>query len=78
MATNTVVRGEKKKLSQRSKVFFMGVWAELKKVHWPTKQEIAKYTLVVLTAVLLMAIVLGVLDTVFSWCITKLLSLAGV
>ncbi len=78
MATNTAVRGEKKKLSQRSKAFFTGVWAELKKVHWPTKQAIAKYTLVVLTAVLLMAIVLGVLDTVFSWCITKLLSLAGV
>jgi len=77
MATNTAVRGDKKKFSQRSKAFFSGVWAELKKVHWPTKKEILTYTLVVLVSVLIMAVVMGVFDTIFSWCITKLLSLVG-
>lgn len=40
--------------------------AEVKKVNWPTRQEAFRLTLVVLGVTISMAIILGVLDYVFS------------
>lgn len=38
-------------------------WAELKKVHWPDREETAKYTGVVLTTVALVAVMIWVVDS---------------
>jgi len=55
----------------RMKGFFKGVWSELKKVHWPTKKQLATYTGVVIFAVLIMAIAISVFDlaisSLFEW-----------
>jgi len=53
------------------KGFFKGVFAELKKVHWPTRKQLITYTGVVIFAVLIMAVVISA----FDWIITGLLSL---
>lgn len=42
--------------------FFRGVGTELKKVSWPTRQELFKYTLVVLVTVTLMTVFITMLD----------------
>lgn len=39
---------------------------ELKKVTWPTKQELIANTIVVLIAVVLCALLIWVVDTIFS------------
>ncbi len=39
---------------------------ELKKVTWPTKQELIANTVVVLVAVVLCAVLIWVVDTIFS------------
>ena len=49
------------------------VFGEVKKLSWPTKKELASYTLTVLAFIVLMSIVIGVLDFVFG----KGLSLLG-
>lgn len=46
-------------------------WAELRRVNWPTRQETAKMTLVVIVFSLLIAAFLGVLDTFFQFLIGK-------
>ncbi|MDO4581571.1 MAG: preprotein translocase subunit SecE [Bacillota bacterium] len=65
----------RKKSSGKLKGFFKGVWAELKKVHWPSKKELATYTGVVLVAVLAMAVAISVFDWVISTVIELALSL---
>lgn len=44
---------------------------ELKKVNWPTRKEIVKYTLIVIGASFFVAFFLGGLDFLFTWLISK-------
>ncbi|MGF7186885.1 preprotein translocase subunit SecE [Desulfitispora alkaliphila] len=48
---------------ERAKRFLRNVWAELKKVHWLDKTQLIKYTGVVLTAVVIIAVLLWVIDS---------------
>ena len=45
--------------------FFKDSYAELKKVTWPSREEVGSSTRVVLVSVLIFAVILGVLDYVF-------------
>ncbi len=50
----------------RSITFLQEVWAELKKVHWPTRKETYAATAVVLVVVGIIAIFLGTVDFALS------------
>lgn len=71
-------RNQPKKANQggRIKAFFKGVWSELKKVHWPSKKQLASYTGVVIVTVLVMAIAISVFDWVISSLIELVLGLS--
>ena len=58
----------------RSMEFLQECWAELKKVHWPTRKETQAATLVIIIGVTIIAIYLGVVDFVLSWIIHRALS----
>ena len=58
----------------RSREFLQECWVELKKVHWPTRQETQAATIVVIIGVTLVAAYLGIVDTVLSWIIRRALS----
>lgn len=60
----------------RAKGFFKSVWSELKKVHWPSKKELATFTGVVIVSCAAMAIVISVFDWVVSSLLNLLLGLA--
>lgn len=45
--------------------------SELKKVDWPTREQAIKYTLIVISASLIVALFLGGLDYLFSFLINK-------
>jgi preprotein translocase subunit SecE len=63
----TAPREKKPNVFSRIALFIRQVFAELRKVVTPTRQELLKFTLVVLGfVVVMMAIVYG-LDFVFSW-----------
>jgi len=54
---------------------FLGeVWAELKKVHWPTRKETYAATVVVVVITLIVAIFLGVVDFAISYLVQSILS----
>ena len=44
---------------------------EAKKVNWPTRKEILKYTLIVIGVSIMVAILLGGLDFVFIFLLNK-------
>ncbi|WP_163102740.1 preprotein translocase subunit SecE [Peribacillus alkalitolerans] len=47
---------------QRITEFFRGVVREMKKVSWPKRQELTKYTITVLATVVIMALFFTVVD----------------
>ncbi len=46
----------------RSVNFLQEVWAELKKVYWPTRKEVSAATMVVVSVVVVIAFFLGLVD----------------
>lgn len=62
--SNDIVTPEKK--SGGIVGFFKGVASELKKVVWPTRDELANYTGVVFIAVAFVCALIWICDTVFA------------
>lgn len=51
--------------------YFREAWEELKRVSWPTREEIIQGTQTVLLFVLAMTILFGVLDAIFQLAIGR-------
>ena len=60
-------KGSKKKESSKKQSFFKGVKSELKKVKWPAKKEVVKYTIATIVFVLLFVLLFAVLDLALSF-----------
>jgi preprotein translocase subunit SecE len=57
----------------QSRQFLTEVWSELRKVHWPTRQETLAATAVVIIVVLIVSLWLGFVDGVISFVFTRVL-----
>jgi preprotein translocase subunit SecE len=57
----------------QSRQFLSEVWSELRKVHWPTRQETLAATVVVIIVVLIVSAWLGLVDAVLSFLLTRIL-----
>lgn len=54
---------------------FKNMAAELKKVAWPSRKDLINYSLVVIGFVVILALVVGVLDTASSFVVKQLIEL---
>lgn len=63
----SVAKGEKSSFFGGVKKWFRSVWSELKKVHWPTKKQVAVYTMVVIVAVVLVGAGIWIVDSGISY-----------
>ena len=54
---------------------FKNMVAELKKVSWPSKKDLVNYSLVVIGFVVVLAVIVGLLDTVSSSLVKLLIQL---
>ena len=63
---------EKPKFSEKIKKFFKDYKSEMKKVVWPTREQLVKNTGVVLVAIIFMAVIIGILDLGFGFGINML------
>jgi preprotein translocase subunit SecE len=70
-------REKKLNVFQRVVVFIRQVLAELRKVVTPTRQELVKFTAVVLGFVIVMMAVVYGLDTLFTWLTQVVFGSAG-
>jgi preprotein translocase subunit SecE len=61
-----------KKQRTKPRQFVKEVIAELQKVNWPTRQEVASYSLVVLVSSIVIAALIFVMDLVFTRAILSL------
>jgi preprotein translocase subunit SecE len=67
--------GEKiKQWSERAKTFYTEVRSEMRKVSWPSRQEVFSTTLIVIGAVVFFGFYLGVVDAVLGVGISKIMS----
>jgi preprotein translocase subunit SecE len=62
---------------QKSWAFIKAARGELRKVVWPTRQETTQTTLVVVAMVLVTAVVLWGLDTLFFWAVSMITGQRG-
>ena len=58
----------------RSRAFLEECWAELRKVHWPTREETRAATIAVIIGVIVVGAYLGIIDAVLSFVFTRVLS----
>jgi preprotein translocase subunit SecE len=58
-----------KKIAQ----FFLEAKGELTKVNWPNRQELVRYTVLVVAISLAVAVFLGLLDVLFSYLVENFL-----
>ncbi len=57
----------------RAERYLREVWAELKRVDWPSRPELIASTIVVVAVLLAMALYLGAWDALFTWIFTRVL-----
>lgn len=70
MAKNNAPAKKESNLARRwesTKDYFISVYNELKKVHWPDRAQLTAYTGVVLFAVVLVALIIWLFDTGLSF-----------
>lgn len=60
-------KSEKKEKNVNKKSYFEEIKAELKKVKWPTKEEMLKYSIAVLVFIILFGVYFYGLDAFFAW-----------
>jgi preprotein translocase subunit SecE len=59
----------------QSREFLTEVWSELRKVHWPTRQETVAATVVVIVVVINVALWLVLVDGLISLFFTRFLGM---
>ncbi|MCL7928269.1 MAG: preprotein translocase subunit SecE [marine benthic group bacterium] len=57
--------------------FIEGVQAEMKKVTWPDREQLRNATAVILVFVIILAIIIGLMDQVFSALVRGIVGLFG-
>ena len=57
--------------------FLKEVWAELKRVTWPSKNEVVSTTIVVIAATIFFGFYLFFMDVIFAWLLNQVKSLFG-
>lgn len=63
---------KKKPFFTRIKDYFRGVKADLKKVTWPSKEQMKNNTVVIITFIILIGIFLFAFDSLFAWLVSLL------
>jgi len=59
---------------EKIKNYFLGSYAEMKKVTWPTKNQTINYSLVVIGLSLAVAFFFGIMDYILNYGITFLIN----
>jgi len=61
-----VSKGARRPLPERIKRFFRESRAELRKVSWPSRQELRNYTIVVIFTTVIVSVFVGLVDLILS------------
>jgi preprotein translocase subunit SecE len=65
---------EKEKKPNVIQKYYRETSGELRKVTWPTRQEALRLTMIVIVVMFGMAVILGLLDTLFARIVTAIIA----
>jgi preprotein translocase subunit SecE len=57
--------------------FYNGVMSEMRKVTWPTKENLKTYTIVVLVSAIIFSIIMGLWDVLLAYLLQQFLLLGA-
>ena len=66
VAKKTTKKEEKKSLWIRFRIFCHGVKSEFKKVHWPSKKDMIKYSIATIVFIIFFALFFRLIQTIFA------------
>ena len=76
MTDSKAVRGPRERSGSEKRtspiLFYRQVVAELRKVVWPTRDQLVTYFIVVMVFVLIIIAIVSVLDLAFGWAMFKI------
>jgi preprotein translocase subunit SecE len=75
MATRSIAAGEKPNILVRAREFFLEVRNEMRKVAWPSWEELKQQTQIVLLMLAIVAAIIAVYDMVFRFVVVEFLAL---
>ena len=62
---------------KKTQLFVEEVQVEMRRVTWPDREQLRNATLVILVFVMILAIIIGLMDTAFSWLVRTIVRLVG-
>lgn len=77
MADTSLSKAKKPGFGTRVKRFFRDIKAEMKKVTWPTKEQLLHNTGVIVVFIIIVTIILSVLDIAFAKLFELITSVLG-
>jgi len=60
---------------RKTQTFVEEVQVEMRRVTWPDREQLRNATIVILIFVIVMAFIIGIMDSVFSWFVRTLVGL---
>ncbi|MBI3947215.1 MAG: preprotein translocase subunit SecE [Armatimonadetes bacterium] len=67
----------RKNVARNTGRFLNEVWSELKKVQWPSRDELYGFTVMVIVAIVAVGVYIGALDSVLSEVSQRIFLLGG-
>lgn len=60
---------------RKTQKFVEDVQAEMRRVTWPDREQLRNATAVILVFVIILAIIIGAMDAIFSWLVRNIVGL---
>ena len=62
---------------KKTQLWVEEVQVEMRRVTWPDREQLRNATFVILIFVMILAIIIGIMDTTFSWLVRAIVGLFG-
>lgn len=62
---------------KKTQLWVEEVQVEMRRVTWPDREQLRNATIVILIFVMILAIIIGIMDTAFSWLVRMIVRFFG-
>ncbi|MCZ6477484.1 MAG: preprotein translocase subunit SecE [Gemmatimonadetes bacterium] len=62
---------------KKTQLWVEEVQVEMRRVTWPDREQLRNATIVILIFVMILALIIGIMDTAFSWLVRTIVGLFG-
>ncbi len=62
---------------KKTQLWVEEVQVEMRRVTWPDREQLRNATIVILIFVMILAIIIGIMDTTFSWLVRTIVGFLG-